>query len=66
MLNFAMSNKKPNTMKKYFETKREAVKAMKERDPYGYMMLQVFKMPKGTRKAGWYKVCDYTDYLNTY
>ena len=53
-------------MKKYFETKREAVKAMKERDPQGYMMLQVFKMPKGTRKAGWYKVCDYTDYLNTY
>ena len=66
MLNFAMSNKKPNTMKKYFETRREAVKAMKERDPQGYMMLQVFKMPKGTRKAGWYKVCDYTDYLNTY
>ena len=61
-----MSNKKPNTMKKYFETKREAIKAMKERDPQGYMMLQVFKMPKGTRKAGWYKVCDYTDYLNTY
>ena len=53
-------------MKKYFATKKEAVKAMKERDPFGYMMLQVFKMPKGTRKAGWYAVCDYTDYLNTY
>ena len=66
MLNFAMSNKKPNTMKKYFETKREAVKAMKERDPQGYMMLQVFKMPKGTRKAGMYAVCDYIEYLNSY
>ena len=66
MLNFAKKKKKPNTMKKYFATRREAVKAMKERDPQGYMMLQVFKMPKGTRKAGWYKVCDYTDYLNTY
>ena len=53
-------------MKKYFATRREAVKAMKERDPQGYMMLQVFKMPKGTRKAGMYAVCDYIEYLNSY
>ena len=66
MLNFAMSNKKPNTMKKYFATKKEAMKAMKERDPYGLYGLRVFKMPKGTRKAGWYAVCDDIEFLNTY
>ena len=53
-------------MKKYFATRREAVKAMKERDPYGLYGLRVFKMPKGTRKAGMYAVCEYTEYLNTY
>lgn len=53
-------------MKKYFETKREALDAMKERDPYGLYGLRVFKMPKGSRKAGWYAVCSYMEYLNTY
>ena len=53
-------------MKKYFATKREAQEAMKERDPYGLYGIRVFKMKKGTRKAGWYAVCSYMEWLNTY
>ena len=28
--------------------------------------IRIFKMPKGTRKHGWYAVCSELEYLNTY
>lgn len=28
--------------------------------------IRIFKMPKGTRKHGWYAVCSEIEYLNTY
>lgn len=52
-------------MKKYFDTKKEANKALNERltaDP----SLQVFRMPRGSRRAGQWAVCSYMEYLNTY
>lgn len=52
-------------MKKYFKTKKEATKALNERKILNGS-LQVFRMPKGSRKAGYFAVCDYTEYLNTY
>lgn len=53
-------------MQKYFKSKAEANRAKLDRDPQGYKGLHVFKMPKGTRKAGWFAVCTELDYLNTY
>ena len=50
-------------MKKYFNSKKEAHKALEERQNSS---LQVFKMPKGSRHAGKYAVCSYIEYLNTY
>ena len=52
--------------KKYFKTKKEAIEALNVYDPKRIYDLQVFKMAKGSRKAGWYVVCDFTEYLNTY
>lgn len=49
--------------KKYYDTKKEATAAKKAlNDP----MMYVWKMPKGTRNAGKYAVCDELEYLNTY
>ena len=54
-------------MKKYFKTKREAIKerdARNERENtnrYG-----VFKMSKGTRHHGEFAVCTEMEWLNTY
>lgn len=53
-------------MKKYYKTKNEANKARVISDPHGVKGLHVFKMPRGTRKAGWFAVCTEIDYLNTY
>lgn len=52
-------------MKKYHKTLKEARQALKEaitRNP----SLQIYKMPKGTRKVGWYAVCTDIEFLNTY
>lgn len=50
-------------MKKYHKTLKEARQALKEsRNP----SLQIYKMPEGTRKVGWYAVCTDLEYLNTY
>lgn len=49
--------------RKYFDTKAEALKACKERANEG---VHVFKMPKGTRKAGKFAVCTELEFLNTY
>ena len=52
--------------RKYFNIKKEALKACEERNkPYGNGT-EVFKMPKGSRHSGQYAVCDYIEYLNTY
>lgn len=53
-------------MKKYFNTKKEAVIAKQKRENKGYRGLSIFKMPKGSRKAGMFAVCTELEYLNTY
>ena len=53
--------------KKYFKTRKEAIKACEERNKSnGCGWYKVFKMSKGTRKAGWYAVCSEMEWLNTY
>lgn len=54
------------TKKKYFATKSEANKALKTYDPTGCYGLHVWRMPKGTRRAGQFAVCTEIEYLNTY
>lgn len=53
-------------MKKYYSTKADANKARQQRLAQGYTDQHVWRMPKGTRKAGWYAVCSEVEYLNTY
>ena len=50
-------------MKKYFKTRKEAIEAKRERKSDS---IHVYRMPKGSRKAGWYAVCPEMEYLNTY
>lgn len=55
--------------RKYYKTKKEAQKALNVERAKGRLesaFLDIFKMPKGTRKHGWYAVCDELEYLNTY
>lgn len=54
-------------MKKYFATRKEANKERERRlklDPFSD--IHVWKMPKGSRRAGYYAVCTELEYLNTY
>lgn len=51
--------------RKYYKTKAEAVKAAESINRTA-LQVQVYKMPKGTRKAGYYAVCSALEYLNTY
>ena len=58
-------------MKKYFDTKAQATKALSDRkakDPNGFSTygLNVYKMPKGTRNAGKFAVCTHLEWVNTY
>ena len=54
--------------KKYFTSKKEALKACEERNKtFGSgKEVGVYKMQKGSRHSGQYAVCDYIEYLNTY
>lgn len=52
--------------RKYFTTKGEANKSKSERTNKGELNLHVFKMPKGSKKAGRFIVCSEIEYLNTY
>lgn len=52
-------------MKKYYVKRTEAISAKKEREARGEHV-QVFKMPKGSRKSGMFAVCSEIEYLNTY
>lgn len=52
--------------RKYFDTKAKAKKERDLRDKDGTQGLHVYKMPRGTRHAGKYAVCDYMEWLNTY
>ena len=52
-------------MKKYYSSKAEAKKACSERQKHN-PGIGVYKMPKGSRHAGQYAVCDHIEYLNTY
>lgn len=49
--------------KKYFKTRAGAKAELAKRNNPA---LGVFKMSKGTRKAGWYAVCSEMEWLNTY
>lgn len=54
-------------MKKYFTSRNEANKERERRlklNPFSN--IHVYKMPKGSRRAGYYAVCTELDYLNTY
>lgn len=49
--------------RKYFQSRKEAIKACEERNkPYG-KGIEVHKMPKGSRHVRQYAVCDYITYL---
>lgn len=53
--------------RKYFKSKSEANKARTARNEEKHTdMYHVYRMPKGSRKAGWYAVCTYIEYVNTY
>lgn len=52
--------------KKYFKTKKEAIEALNLYDPHRFYGLNIFKMPKGSKKVGWYALCTHIEYLNTY
>ena len=53
--------------RKYYKTKNAAIKACNERNEKECVFYYgVYKMPKGSRKAGWYAVCTYLEWLNTY
>ena len=54
--------------RKYFQSRKEALKAREERNKtFGSgKEVSVYKMPKGSRHSGQYAVCDYIEYLNTY
>jgi len=52
--------------RKYFKTLAAARKACEERRKGGDSLCGVYRMPKGSRHAGEYAVCDYLEYLNTY
>lgn len=52
--------------RKYFDSKKEANKARCSRAKLGELNLHVFKMPKGTRKAGKFILCTEIEFLNTY
>lgn len=51
--------------RKYFKSKKEALKACDERNKTYGKGIDVFKMPKGSRHSGQYAVCDYIEYLNS-
>lgn len=51
--------------RKYYDTRREANAACDKVDP-NRIVIKVFRMPKGTRKAGKFAVCSYIEWLNTY
>ena len=54
--------------RKYFKSRKEALKACEERNKtFGSGRdIGVYKMPKGSRHSGQYAVCGYIEYLNTY
>ena len=52
--------------RKYFKSKKEAIKTCEERNKSYGKGIEVFKMPKGSRHSGQYAVCTYIEYLNTY
>ena len=55
------------SMKKYYKSKKEAVKARDERNEREHTKRYgVFKMSKGTRHHGEYAVCSEMEWLNTY
>lgn len=53
-------------MKKYFNNRKDAIKAARERNADKGVWYKVFKMPKGTRHHGQFAVCSEIEYLNTY
>ena len=52
--------------KKYFDTLRAAIVSRRIRESKGELFLDVYKMPKGSRRAGKFVVCTYMEYLYSY
>lgn len=53
------------TKRIYYKTKKEAIAAKKERlAARSWDDVHIFKMPKGSRKVGWFAVCSELEYLN--
>ena len=51
--------------RKYFKSRKEALKACEERNKTHGKRIEVFKMPKGSRHSGQYAVCTFIEYLNS-
>ena len=53
--------------RKYFKSKKEALKACEERNKtYGSGRdIGVYKMAKGSRHSGQYAVCTFIEYINS-
>ena len=51
--------------RKYFKSRKEALKACEERNKTHGTGIEVFKMPKGSRHSGQYAVCTFIEYLNS-
>ena len=51
--------------RKYFKSRKEALKACDERNKTHGNGIEVFKMPKGSRHIGQYAVCTFIEYLNS-
>ena len=51
--------------RKYFKSRKEALKACEERNKTHGNGTEVFKMPKGSRHSGQYAVCTFIEYLNS-
>ena len=52
--------------RKYFKSRKEALKAWEEGKKTRGNGTEVFKMPKGSRHSGQYAVCTFIEYLNSY
>lgn len=52
-----------SAIKKYFKTKKEAIVAYEKRRAADYGA-HIFKMPKGTRKHGWYVICTHLEFIS--
>ena len=51
--------------RKYFKSRKEALKACGERNKTHGKRIEVCKMPRGSRHSGQYDVCTFIEYINS-